>query len=243
MKIQSHLANLGLPEKEATIYGALLKGGKLSLTGLSRISKINQTTLYLHIRSLLSKKVIRQTVVGKRTYYSPENPEKVIGSLKKKVTNSEKALPDLMELYTKVRSEPGVNIFQGKDAFKRGLAEVMKANSLLVRSFWSPRMYYSVFSRHNEDAFVDLLKHEGLKAKVLMENASESTSYIKYHADSSVAQYKMLSRGYEDLGISLTQANDKIAFMSYLDEFVLVIQNKVMAHFIETIHRNLWDQH
>ena len=69
--LEKLLNQLGLGEKEQTIYKLILEHGKIAPALLSRLAKINRTTTYSVANELKTKGLIIEDLGGKTLYYLP----------------------------------------------------------------------------------------------------------------------------------------------------------------------------
>lgn len=72
-----YLQDIGLSEKEATIYIALLSFDKVSIAELSKKAEVKRPTTYVILDSLAKKGLVSEISVEKKTYYMAEPPEKL----------------------------------------------------------------------------------------------------------------------------------------------------------------------
>ena len=92
------LNQLGLGEKEQTIYKLILEHGKIAPALLSRLAKINRTTTYSVANELKTKGLIIEDLGGKTLYYLPakeKDLEKIIQQEKEKAKNKENSIKEL----------------------------------------------------------------------------------------------------------------------------------------------------
>ena len=75
------LQEIGLSEKAATIYIALLNNRRMTIAQLARESGVKRATCYEYIDALLAKGFLLRQPVGKRIYYSAVNPHKILAEL------------------------------------------------------------------------------------------------------------------------------------------------------------------
>lgn len=80
------LEKVGLSEKEATLYVTLLKQGALSYAELSNTTKINRTTCYSVIRSLIHKGLAREDIGSAVVKVLAERPSSLVEKLQKEKT-------------------------------------------------------------------------------------------------------------------------------------------------------------
>ncbi len=68
--IEQYLAQLGFGEKEIAVYLCVVERGKLSAAAVSRITRINRTTVYSVAKELIKKGVIEEDLGGSNRYYT-----------------------------------------------------------------------------------------------------------------------------------------------------------------------------
>lgn len=145
-----HLKNLeyvGLSEKEAKIYFALLQYDHTQAVTLSRKTGIKQPTVYVVIDSLLRKHLVYEVVIGKRTYYAAESPERlrVLAEKEKtaadnKVKRVEGIIAELKAVDKESGERPLVRFYEGKEALKQSVEEYV------AQGEFSKGMDYGIYS-------------------------------------------------------------------------------------------------
>jgi len=123
MLIEDILQRIGLSEKEAEVYLALLPRGKAPASLLAKQLQIPRSTVKFTCDQLVQKRLIQETILGNATFYIPENPSKLLELLERKqqvLQNSrddlERNMAALSSLYNPQSSLPKVRFFEGKDA-------------------------------------------------------------------------------------------------------------------------------
>src|SRR3989344_8602544 len=97
--LEKYLQDLGLSDKEALIYLALLQVDGATALDLSKKTKINRSTVYVVIDALLKKGLVSETTVGKKTQFQAESPESIrtyIERRKIELEKTEKRLDDII---------------------------------------------------------------------------------------------------------------------------------------------------
>lgn len=102
MAIHSTLKEVGLNDKEISVYLTLLKQGKATPASLSKLTKINRATVYNIAKSLQSKGIISEDLGGKTLYFTALPPESLgqiisrpIRELQEKESVIKKAIDEL----------------------------------------------------------------------------------------------------------------------------------------------------
>ncbi len=73
--LNEFLKQLGFTDREILVYLCVQESGKLSVTDVARITKINRTTVYSVAKELYKKGVIQEDLSATITYYTALPPE------------------------------------------------------------------------------------------------------------------------------------------------------------------------
>lgn len=88
--IEEILKDIGLNEKEILVYLSILEHGRISNTAVSKMTKINRTTVYGVAKELIKKGIIEQIIGGLNTYYQALSVEELQLLYKKEEVELEK---------------------------------------------------------------------------------------------------------------------------------------------------------
>jgi len=142
------LQNFGFSEKESSVYIAVLKLGKGTVSEISRKAGINRTTGYDILNSLTIKGVI--SVSGKEPLqeYAAEPPRSVILYLRKEsqkieehIKKSEEVVHDLELLYS-LKNRPKIRFYEGKEGLQHVYEDTLTSSETI-------RAYASVQDVHD----------------------------------------------------------------------------------------------
>ncbi|MBN2094224.1 MAG: BlaI/MecI/CopY family transcriptional regulator [Candidatus Zambryskibacteria bacterium] len=75
--LEKYLQNIGLTDKEATVYLSLVQVDNASVLDLSKKTKLKRPTVYVVLNSLAKKGLVSENTVGKKTHYQAEPPERL----------------------------------------------------------------------------------------------------------------------------------------------------------------------
>lgn len=120
--LEKYLQDIGLNEKEATLYLALVQVDNSSVIDLSKKTKINRSTVYVVLEGLAKKGLVSETTVGKKTHYQAEPPERLETFVERQKVNLDeqsKRLKDIIPQIKTVQRETGerpvVKYFEGRE--------------------------------------------------------------------------------------------------------------------------------
>ena len=127
---EKYLKEIGLSEKEAEVYLALLQGDNFSILDLAKKTKINRTTIYPVIKSLAEKGLVSETVTNSKTSYQAESPERLETYLERQKIlldeNTKKIkdiIPQLKSVQREMGERPVVKYFEGREGIISGIEE------------------------------------------------------------------------------------------------------------------------
>lgn len=120
MEVVEVLNKIGLSDKEASVYLALLELGTASVMSIASKAELKRPTTYLILDDLESRGLVSQVPQNKKALYVAEAPEKLFSDLQKKQELLKRFLPSLEALHNQKKEKPQVQLFQGKE----GMLEV-----------------------------------------------------------------------------------------------------------------------
>lgn len=227
---------MGLSHAEAIVYLSILRGGRLNLATLSDNSGINRTTLYAYINTLLKKGYIKETILGKRTYYIAENPQSVLSKYRLAGNELESNLKELMTVFSSVKQTPAITVYQEKEGLQDLYRDIVE-KAEYIKSIFSPDRYYAVFSA-KDDTFVENVKRKGIPGYVLVEQ-SESAAKRRNYKEGDGYSYRYLERGYSP-AVNMIVFNGHVALISFESLFGVLITNDLIAKYHEDHFDKEW---
>ncbi len=123
------LQGIGLSEKEARVYLAVLELGQDTVQHISEKAEVNRATTYVILESLATKGLVTTIGDEKKTVYVAEGPHSLNNiiheqeeELQKKNDELDHILPELNTLYNLHPEKPVVRFYEGKE----GIEEVIQ---------------------------------------------------------------------------------------------------------------------
>ena len=139
MVLIKQIEQLGLPEKEAKVYMALLELGEATAQDLSTKSGVNRATTYVALESLVKKGLATSIVKKKKTYFIVETPLQILDLLYKqkedvesKIGRAKKLMPELEMLERLTKERAKVKFYEGKEGLELIRKEIFRSG---IKSF------------------------------------------------------------------------------------------------------------
>lgn len=134
MDSKESLKHIGLNEKEIQIYLSLLELGSSTVLAIAKRSGIKRPTAYLVLQSLVEKGFASRIIKSKKTFFSAQNPKKLITESELRLKELQEVVPSLEVMFRKRKERPAIRIFEGKDELDRAYDElfVVKGEALFM---------------------------------------------------------------------------------------------------------------
>lgn len=116
--LSNNLQDLGLSDKEAKLYLAVLELGEANIQQIAQKSGIKRTTVYDVINSLKEKRLLTEITKGKKAFFSAEDPRKIESQLDEKKETLKKILPELLSITNLLDKKPTIKFYEGNEGIK-----------------------------------------------------------------------------------------------------------------------------
>ncbi len=114
------LVHLGLSEKEAEVYLALLELSPAAIQDIAEKAGVNRSSTYLLVEALQERGIVSTTIEGKKQFYVAEPPERllaIVRAQKQELEEKERTLlssiPMLNAVYNAKNAKPRIQYFEG----------------------------------------------------------------------------------------------------------------------------------
>jgi len=237
---QKVLQNLGLSEKEAQVYLALLELGKSTVVQIAKQAQIKRPTTYLVLDSLKQKGLVSEIPEKSRTLYAPESPEALEQTVKHALSDFHELLPVLKSSFSR-GTKPTIRYYDDKDVIENlYYNEIFPAKKLYfygtsvkkINEIW-PGMF-----EQWEGYWWPKKKKSGHRVLEIVDNDPEDIAYAKQCAGKR--EVRIAPRGktfLADSGI----ADNKIIITSFDPVFAVVIESSQLADTYRALVELAWE--
>lgn len=112
------LREIGLAEKEARVYLAMIELGESSIIPIAKRAGIKRTTVYNYLEDFLRLGLISISSRGGRKYYIAAAPGRLKEIMRERSERIEQIVPTLFSLYRQEDAKPAVQMFEGVEGIK-----------------------------------------------------------------------------------------------------------------------------
>lgn len=183
--LEKYLQNIGLTDKESTIYITLLQVDSTTALDLSKKTNINRSTVYVTIESLAKKGLVSETTVGKKTQFQAEPPERLETYVERRRTELEEQahrlkdiLPEIKSIQRESGERPVVKYFEGKEGILSMLEELFgpekNTEGDVLHVLYPKDKLEEIFSHTEREKYRNLRLARKIKSKALYTTSGES---------------------------------------------------------------------
>jgi len=230
MDIEKGLQALGLSQNETKVYLALVEMGSSKAGKIAKATKIQRSSCYEAVNSLLNKGMVSFAVVGKIKFFQATSPRRLLEIVKEQEDIAKEILPKLSEKHKATKITGQVRLFKGKKGVISVLNDIVRdgSDNCVFGSEGQIRQKLPEF--HNQ--FIRMLKERKIKVREIGRQGTsktnlENTRFVPKAVSSPV---------------STNIYGDKIAIIIWTDEpEAIVIENSAAALAYKNYFEFMWE--
>jgi sugar-specific transcriptional regulator TrmB len=238
------LQQLGLSEKAAQVYMALLELGDATVSSLATKASLNRTTLYDILPDLVQRGLVSRVAGKKKDTYAPEPPEKLVLMVEEKVLRAQEELAaakkvasTLKLLTVKQPNAPKVQLFQGKPGIK-SLYEDTLLSAEVIRSFSSTESLEG-FDQAYLHRYYKRRAQKKVFIKAIINDVPTAHEYQKEDA-TLYRELRIVPKGKMDIRPEVYVYDNKVAFFSLREELAVLIESYDIATALKKLYDLAW---
>lgn len=234
MEHKEFLTKLGLSERASIVYLTLLEGGGMSVSDLSRKTKLYRTMIYEAIAELEREGLATMSLKGKYKRYSAESPKKLETKFLELSNQFDDELTQLTMLQrSPVSRRPIVKYVEGA----KGITAIYDD---IVETLKKGETYYRYSSSNVHNQKTDVRPRYLSKKYRLLRDAKQLERKVITNVPNKLNKRQRLEREIKvvppdfdlfEYNISQIIYADKVAVIDYNSETAVVIENESVAKF------------
>lgn len=236
MELENVLQSLGLHEKEAKVYLALLQLGKGSVPGISMKAGTKRPTTYLILEELRKKGLANLLPRKMKVLYVAKSPQILLEEQREKERTIRTNMPELMALFNSQLEKPKVIYYQGIDSIAKLYGEIFKEKDILFYGSIAS-IAPEVFERVR--GYLQIVKKEKLNVREILQADEKSVAFAKENASEN-HQIKIVSDAHRLPTDNMIYGN-KVAIITYKEEpMAVVIESSAVAETYKSMFEMVW---
>jgi len=233
------LERIGLNQKQASVYLALLELGTASVQLIAQKAGIKRPTTYLILDELQQKGIVSIIPRARKALYTAENPEKLIGDLRKKEELLKFSMPNLLALYNAKKEKPQVQLFEGHEGIKLVYDKIYSSSEVW---FFGTTKEAQKYDPEGLAGFVKRTQQEGITVRDLLTRSPEDMAYAERAKSGPKYETRMVREGAQFLSDNAIFADSVVFFSFHPQIFAVMITSKEVSTAIRTLFQFAWEQ-
>lgn len=236
------LRQLGLSDKEAKTYLAILELGSGTIKPIAEKAGVKRTSIYNFIEHLVQLGLITQTKIRNRMHYSAASPAKLLQMQRENLVTLETALPEFLAAFSSPSKKARVQYFEGPEQMRNIIWEEARCNNE-TRYIWTGQDILDVIGvkfmtevdrqRIKNGIFIKTIRFREKEAPYPFSSAGTKNLRELRYAPASVNI--PMTMGIYDTG--------KVGFFSTKQEgFGILIESKEFQQTMTVFHQLLWEK-
>jgi sugar-specific transcriptional regulator TrmB len=179
---QSQIEKIGLKEKEAKIYIALLREGSQLANYIAKKTNILRSSIYDYLDILLDKGFITYTIISGKKYFQAVDPQKILDNFEEQKKREEEVLkqivPELTKLKATAEKKAKVEVFEGKEGMKSAFSYILKEYPKEICVYGSSGVSYKLLPFFMEHWHRQRIKQE-IPIRIIYNQTKETKERIE----------------------------------------------------------------
>ncbi len=200
MNYEPLVTGLGFSQKGAQFYIAALRLSQGTVLSISREAGLSRTSAYYVVLELLTRGALEEVRIGKKTYYQPIAPDRLLADARDRVAEVENVVPELRALIGTRTRGAKVKVLYGVAGFKQ------LWDNLLSK----PRQEYSLITSGTN--FLDFTSERYILANIIARKKKSGITSKQLIVDSEYARKIVAKDVAENRTSKLIPKNCKLQF-------------------------------
>jgi sugar-specific transcriptional regulator TrmB len=237
------LKNLGLTDKEARTYLAILELGQGTIKPIADKAGIKRTSIYNFIDRLVNLGLITHTEINNRMHYQAVTPDRLLQLQKENLTILESALPEFMGLFNFSTKRAKIHYYQGPEQMRQIVWEETRCIKE-TRYIWTGKDILDVIGGPKFMVEVDRQRiKNGIFIKTIRFREKEAPYTFSSAGTKNLRQLRYAPPG---INIPMTMGiydTGKVGFLSTKNEgFGILIESQEFMQTMLAFHQLLWEK-
>lgn len=239
--LNNDLEQLGLSDKEAKLYLAVLELGEANIQQIAQKSGVKRTTAYDVINSLKEKRLLTEITKNKKSLFSAEDPRKLEGQLDEKKETLKKILPELLSITNLLDKKPTIKFYEGNEGIKEVYKDTLNYPDQELQAWVTAEAMTGFDVDWLENYYVKKRLEKKIWVRVIAPDAENIVKNYKSTDEKSLRKTKLVSAEEFPFEVEINlYGKNRIAVMSFGEKIGLIIESPKLYRTLKSIFELSW---
>ncbi|MES2225486.1 MAG: helix-turn-helix domain-containing protein [Patescibacteria group bacterium] len=243
-KLKESLTSLGLSQKEAAIYIALLELGRSTVSQISRKAAVNRATGYVILDSLITKGLVSISGKEPKQEYVAESPDKLpefFRNEQKEAREKEEKAQELslqLKSIQKVGDRPQVRFYEGEEGIKAVFEDSLTATSGKIIAFTSIEDQHTSIPNYFPEYY-----QRRKRKKIFMRSIFPDTPMGIERQGANESEYResvLVPREMYGIHPAINVYDNKLMIASFREKLGILVESAEIADAMKKIFELAW---
>jgi HTH-type transcriptional regulator, sugar sensing transcriptional regulator len=237
--LEKRLEKLGLNEKEAKVYLAVLELGEGNIQDIAEKSGVKRTTVYNMIASLKEKGLVFEIQKKHKAVYYAEDPRKLKNDLEEKKADLEQMLPELLSVANMLGNKPKVKFYEGENGIKEVYKDTLNYPGEEIVAWFTDD-----FFDFDPDFIQNYYIPTRLKKKIWVRAIYPDTPRLKGFSlldEKQLRKSKLVPQGEYKFKVEIViYGKNRVFMISFHEKIALIIESQMIHETLKSIFELQW---
>ena len=243
------LEELGLTNEEARTYGVLLELGQSVVTPVATLAKVNRTTCYNILESLVQKKLVTKSNFRGKQAYNAEPPTRLITNLEDekkqldaKLTAARNYEHELTARFTQKYKRPVVKYVEGIEGIIELYEDSLRCQDKIegIRSYSSIRDLAQELGDYTKHYYA-MRKKQGIPIRGILPDTAYGKQ-VKKLSKEYLRTVHLIPHEKFDFSPEIYLYDNKLVIMSLKERFGFLLESKEIVDALKIAWQLAWER-
>jgi sugar-specific transcriptional regulator TrmB len=239
--LQNKLEQIGLTEKEAKIYLAMLELGETNIERISKKSKVKRSTVYDIIDSLKERGLAGSTIKNQKKHYFAVDPRELENTIDEKKNILKDIMPQLLSITNLIDKKPKISFYEGEEGLKEVYMDTLKYPNQPLWA-WVTDDIFDILGEDFAKYYIPKRVKNKIWAYVIAPDTKELREYKSKDVE-SLRQTRIVKSSTFLTEVEIDLYGDhKICILSFKEKIGLIIQSEKIFKTLKSIFDFQWNE-
>ena len=243
------LRDLGLTNDEARVYEAALELGQSVVSPIASLAKVNRTTCYNILETLVQKKMVSKSRYHGKLAYSIDDPNQLIKNLEEQKREMESTLErarsfqtEISKRYSGKRTKPIITYVEGIEGIKQLYDDSLRCQNKKegIRAYASIRDVNVELGDYIQRYYQERARR-GIFGRGILPSTEEGKQ-AKRTQEQYLRQARLIPHEKFDFSPEIYIYDNKFSVMSFKEKFGFLVESKEIVDALKVAFELAWER-
>jgi sugar-specific transcriptional regulator TrmB len=238
MTVNDALKTLGLSDKQASVYLALIELCESAAYPIARKAGLKTPTTYVILKELLELGIVHTVPRAKKKLFRPIDPKQLFAKAESRFIDAKAALPSILALVSSPSLAPVTRSFSGRSQLLNAYFDTLAKPDKTLRGWMSE----GAWSEHGLDFFMNEYRPKRLKQNISNQFIVGDTKVMREYAkdDESTRKEIRIDKNLDPQSDLFLYDGNKVIIASFYEEMGVIVESEHIHALLEQIFTAHW---